>query len=64
MEKMKRPQKETNEEVPEHIGENKTLLNNIQFRKAKCILHIVRRIYCLREVTEGQITEVKEAKSS
>ena len=33
----------TNEEVLEHIGEKRTILNNILHRKANWINHILRR---------------------
>ena len=43
MEKIKWPEKVTNEQVPEHIGEKRTLLNNILRIKANWTGHILRR---------------------
>ena len=43
MEKIKWPEKVTNEEVFEHIGEKRTPLNNILCIKAYWIGHILRR---------------------
>ena len=59
MEKIKWSDKVTNEEVLEHIEENKTLLNNIALKKASCIGHILRSNCLLHDVIEGQMTEVK-----
>jgi hypothetical protein len=53
MEKIKWSEKVTNEQVLGHIGETRTLLNNILRRKANWIDHILRRNFLL------QITEVK-----
>ena len=59
MEKIKWSEKVTNKQVLEHIGEKRTLLNNILHREANWIGHILR-INCLRhDFIEGQITEVK-----
>ena len=60
MEKIKWPEKVTNEQVLEHIGEKRTLLNNILRRKADWIGHIVRRNYLLKDAIEQEMTEVKE----
>ena len=43
MEKIKWPEKVTNEQVLKHIGEKRTLLNNILRRKASWFGHILRR---------------------
>ena len=43
MENIKWPEKVTNEEVLECIGEKRTLLNNIPRRKANWTGHILRR---------------------
>ena len=60
MEKIKWSEKVPNEQVLDHIGENRTLLNNILHRKANWIYHILRR-NCLRhDAIERQMTEVKE----
>ena len=59
MEKIKWSEKVTNEQVLERIGEKRTLLNNILCRKANWIGHILRRNCLLRDVIEGQMTEVK-----
>ena len=44
MEKIKWPEKITDEHVLEHIGERRTLLNNILYRKANWIGHILEEI--------------------
>ena len=46
-------------EVLEHIGEKRTLLNNILRRKAYWIGHILKRNCLLHDAIEGQMTEVK-----
>ena len=61
LEKIQFSDKTTNEEVFEHIGENKTLFNNILRRKANWICHILRRNYLLHDDIEGQITKVTGA---
>ena len=58
MEKTKWSQKVTNEQVLDHIGEKRILLNNILRRKTNWIGHILRRNCLLHDVIEGQITEV------
>ena len=58
MEKIKRSEKVTNEEVIEHTGEMRTLLNNILRRKANWIGHILRRNFLLHDVIEGQMKGV------
>ena len=58
MEKIKWPEKVTNEQVLERIGEKRTLLNNILRRKANWIGHILR-ICLLHDAIEGQMTKVK-----
>ena len=57
--KIKWPEKVTNEHVPENIGEKRTVLNNIPRRKANLIGHILRRNCLLHDAIEGQVTEVK-----
>ena len=59
MEKIKWSEKVTNGEALEHIGEKRTLLNNILCRKANWISHILRRNCLLHDAIEGQMTEVK-----
>ena len=59
MEKIKWSEKVTKEQVLEHIGEKRTLLNNILRRKANWIGHILRRNCVLHDAIEGQMTEVK-----
>ena len=41
MEKITLPEKVTNEQVLEHVGEKRTLLNNILPRKSNWIGHIL-----------------------
>ena len=59
MEKIKWPEKVTNEEILEHIGEKRTLLKNILSRKFNWIGHILRRNFLLGEAIEGNMTEMK-----
>ena len=59
MEKIKWPEKVTNEQVLDRIGEKRTLLNNILRRNANCIGHILRRNNLLHDAIGGQMTEVK-----
>ena len=59
MEKIKWSEKVTNERVLDHIGEKRTLLNNILSRKSNWIGHILRRNCLLHDAIEGQMTEVK-----
>ena len=54
MEKIKWSEKVINEQVLDRIGEKRTLLNNIQCRKANW-----RRNCLLHDAIEGQMTEVK-----
>ena len=49
MEKIKSSETMTNEQVLEHIGEKRTLLNNILHRKAIWFGHIQRINYLLRK---------------
>ena len=58
MEKIKWPEKVTNKQVLERIGEERTLLHNILRRKANLIGHILRRKCLLHDAIEGQMTEV------
>ena len=60
MEKIKWSEKVTNEQVLEHIGDKRTLLNNILHRNANWIGHILRRNCLFHDAIEGQMTEVKE----
>ena len=59
MKKIKWSEKVTNEEVLEHTGEVRTLLNNILHRKPKWIRTNLRRNCCLHDAIEGQMPEVK-----
>ena len=59
MEKIKWPEKVINDQVLEHIGEKRTLLNNVLRRKANSIGHILRRNCLLHDAIEGQMIEVK-----
>ena len=61
MEKIKWPEKVTNEQVLDRrpIGEKRTLINNILRRKVNWIGHILRRNCLLHDVIEGQMTKVK-----
>ena len=59
MEKIQWPEKVTNEQVLDRIGEKRTLLNNILRKKANWIGHILRRNRLLHDDIEGQLTEVK-----
>ena len=59
MEKIKRSEKVTNEQVLDRIGERRTLINNILCRKGNWIDLILRRNCLFREAIEGQRTEVK-----
>ena len=59
MEKIKWPEKVTNEQDFALIGKKRTLLNNILRRKANSIGHILRRNCLLHDVIEEQVMEVK-----
>ena len=59
MEKIKWPEKLTNEQVLDRIGEKRILINNILRRKANWIGHILRRNCLHHDATEGQMSEVK-----
>jgi hypothetical protein len=59
MEKIKRSEKLTNEQVHERIAEKKTLLNNIPHRKVNWTGHILRRHSLLHDAIEEQMTKVK-----
>ena len=59
MEKIKQSEKVTNEQVLEHIGEKRILLNNILRRKANQIGHILRRNCLIYGAIQRQITEAK-----
>ena len=58
MEKIKCPEKVTNEQVFERIEDKRTILNNIPRIKDNYIGHILRRNCLLPDVIEGQMTEV------
>ena len=58
MEKIKWSKKVAHE-VLEHIGENRTLVNNILRGKANWNSHTLRRNFLLHDAIEGQITEAK-----
>ena len=57
--KIKWPEKVTNEQVFERIGEKRTLLINILHRKANWIGHILRRNCLHHDAIKGEMTEVK-----
>ena len=59
IEKIKRSEKVTNEDILERIREKRTLLNNILRRKANWIGHVLRINGFLHAVIEGEMTEVK-----
>ena len=59
LEKIKCSEKVTNELALQHIGEKRTLPNNIVHRKANWIDHILGTNCLLHDVIEGQMTEVK-----
>jgi len=59
MEKIKWSEKITNEQVLDHIGEKRTLLNNVLHRKVNWIDHILKRNCLIHDAIEGQMTEVK-----
>ena len=59
MEKIKWSEKVTNEQVLDHIGEKRTLLNNILHRKANWIGQILRTNCLLHNAIEEQMTELK-----
>jgi len=59
METVKWSEKITNEEVLEHIGENRALLNNINHRKANWVGHMLKINWLLHDIIERQTTEVK-----
>ena len=54
MEKIKWPEKVTNEEILEHIRQKRTLLSIILLRKANWTGHILRRNWLLHNVIEGR----------
>ena len=56
MQKIKRSEKVTNEEVLERIGEKRALLNTCKEKQIGCIL---RRNCLLHEANERQMTEMK-----
>ena len=48
-----------NEEVLEHVGGKRTLLNKILPRNANWIGHILKRNCLLQDFIEGKLTEMK-----
>ena len=54
MEKIKWSEKLTNEQVLEHIGEKRTLVNNIIGKTANWTGRILRRNSLLHDAIEGQ----------
>ena len=56
MEKIKWSEKVSNEEVLEHIGEKRTLLNNIRRNQTNLISHILRRNCLLPDAIQKQMT--------
>ena len=59
IDKIKWLEKVTNEQVLEHIGEKRTLLNNILRVRFNSNGHILRRNCLLHDTIEGQTTEMK-----
>ena len=59
MGKIKWSEKVRNQQVIQRIEEKRTLLDNIQHRKANWIGHNLRRNCLLHDAIEGQMTEVK-----
>ena len=59
MEKIKWSEKVTNEKVIELIGDRRTLINDVLYRKANWICHNLRRNCLLHDIIEGQMMEVK-----
>ena len=59
MEKIKWPEKVTNEQVLKYAVEKRTLLNNILLSKVNWNCHILRINCLLHDAIEGQMTEVK-----
>ena len=57
MEKIKWSEKVPNEQVFEHIGEKRILLNNILHRKANWIGYIIETNCLLNDAIEGQVSE-------
>ena len=53
IEKIKWPEKVTNQAIVECIGEKRTLLNNIVRRKANWVGHILRRNCLLHDAIES-----------
>ena len=59
MEKIKWSEKVTIEQVLNHIGEERTLINNNLCRKVNSIGRILIRNCLLHDAIEGEMTEVK-----
>ena len=59
MEKIEWSEKVTNEEVLEHKGEKRTLLNNTIRRRVNRVDHILRINCLLHDAIQGQMTEEK-----
>ena len=51
-----------NEKVLEHIGEKRTLLNEILHRKVNWIGQLLKRNCLLHDVIEGKMTKVKRVR--
>ena len=58
-EKIKWPEKVTNEQVLERVGEKRILINDTLHRKSNWIGHIMKRNCLLHDGIEEQMTEVK-----
>jgi hypothetical protein len=59
VEKIKRPEKVTNEQVLDRIGDKRRLINNIPYRKANWIGHFLSRNCLVHDAIQGELTEVK-----
>ena len=59
MQKKKRSEKVAIEEFLESTGEKRTFLKNILRRKVNWVGIIIRRSWLVRDVIEGQMTEMK-----
>ena len=53
MKKINLPEKVTNEQVLERIGEKRTILNDMVCRNVNCSGHILRKNRLLHHVIEG-----------
>ena len=59
MEKIKWPEKVTNDQILDCVGGKRTLLDNILRRKANWIGYIQRRNCLLHDAIEGEMMKVK-----